>query len=163
MEIVRALQRNERDVCYACIESPHGHDAFLLHNPHYMNAVKAFFTTRLDKTGSVAMNPSDAPIDLFERHDWQTICEWVRPNSRVIDLGCGSGKLLLSLQAQKDVHGYGIEREILDVTACIENGVNVIQTNLNDGLHHLTQIILTTLFFRLPFKQLRIPSTCSKK
>ena len=82
------------------------------------------------------MNPSDAPIDLFERHDWQTICEWVRPNSRVIDLGCGSGKLLLSLQAQKDVHGYGIEREILDVTACIENGVNVIQTNLNDGLHH---------------------------
>ncbi len=42
-EIVRALLANQREVSYAEIESPHGHDAFLLDEPHYHDVVRAYF------------------------------------------------------------------------------------------------------------------------
>ena len=42
-EIVRALLQNRRDVSYAEIDAPHGHDAFLLDDPRYMQAVRAYF------------------------------------------------------------------------------------------------------------------------
>ena len=42
-EIVRALLANRREVSYAEIESPHGHDAFLMDEPHYHDMVRAYF------------------------------------------------------------------------------------------------------------------------
>ena len=42
-EIVKALLDNRRDVSYAEIDAPHGHDAFLLDDPRYMSAVRAYF------------------------------------------------------------------------------------------------------------------------
>ncbi|HJV83306.1 homoserine O-succinyltransferase MetX [Noviherbaspirillum sp.] len=42
-EIVQALVNNKRRVCYAEIDAPHGHDAFLLEDPRYMNVVKAYY------------------------------------------------------------------------------------------------------------------------
>jgi homoserine O-acetyltransferase/O-succinyltransferase len=42
-EIVAALIANDRDVTYAEIDAPHGHDAFLLDDPRYHAAVAAYF------------------------------------------------------------------------------------------------------------------------
>ncbi len=42
-EIVRALVRQRRDVSYAEIAAPHGHDAFLLDNAQYHAVVRAWF------------------------------------------------------------------------------------------------------------------------
>jgi len=42
-EIVEALIENERDVAYAEIDAPHGHDAFLLEDPRYHRVVRAYF------------------------------------------------------------------------------------------------------------------------
>jgi len=42
-EIVKALLDNQRDVSYAEIDAPHGHDAFLLDDPRYLQAVRAYF------------------------------------------------------------------------------------------------------------------------
>ena len=42
-EIVEALIRNRRDVVYAEIDAPHGHDAFLLDDVRYHRAVAAYF------------------------------------------------------------------------------------------------------------------------
>ena len=42
-EIVKALVRQRRDVSYAEIAAPHGHDAFLLDNPQYHGVVRAWF------------------------------------------------------------------------------------------------------------------------
>ncbi|HEX8603243.1 MAG TPA: homoserine O-acetyltransferase [Pseudoduganella sp.] len=42
-EIVQALLANRREVTYAEIDAPHGHDAFLLEDPRYMNMVRAYF------------------------------------------------------------------------------------------------------------------------
>ena len=42
-EIVKALVANRRDVSYAEIDAPHGHDAFLLDDARYMAVVRAYF------------------------------------------------------------------------------------------------------------------------
>jgi homoserine O-acetyltransferase len=42
-EIVKALLDNRREVSYAEIDAPHGHDAFLLDDPRYLQLVAAYF------------------------------------------------------------------------------------------------------------------------
>ena len=42
-EIVKALLDNKRDVSYAEIDAPHGHDAFLLDDPRYLSVVSSYF------------------------------------------------------------------------------------------------------------------------
>ena len=46
-EIVKALLDNQRDVSYAEIDAPHGHDAFLLDDPRYMGVVRSYFQSRV--------------------------------------------------------------------------------------------------------------------
>ncbi|NOR39734.1 MAG: methionine biosynthesis protein MetW [Gammaproteobacteria bacterium] len=68
------------------------------------------------------------------RQDLATISEWIRPGSRVLDLGCGDGTLLGQLQEKRQVTGYGLEIDDDNVTRCIKAGVNVLQTDLDAGL-----------------------------
>ncbi len=42
-EIVKSLLENNRDVSYAEIDAPHGHDAFLLDDPRYMSVMRSYF------------------------------------------------------------------------------------------------------------------------
>lgn len=42
-ELVKALLDNRRDVSYAEIDAPHGHDAFLLEDPRYLSVVRSYF------------------------------------------------------------------------------------------------------------------------
>jgi homoserine O-acetyltransferase len=42
-EIVKALLDNQRDVSYAEIDAPHGHDAFLLEDSRYLGIVRSYF------------------------------------------------------------------------------------------------------------------------
>jgi len=51
-EIVKALLDNKRDVTYAEINAPHGHDAFLLDDPRYMGVVRSYFDSVLRALGS---------------------------------------------------------------------------------------------------------------
>jgi homoserine O-acetyltransferase len=51
-EIVEALIRNGRDVAYAEIDAPHGHDAFLLEDPRYHKVVAAYFDNVAREVGA---------------------------------------------------------------------------------------------------------------
>ena len=51
-EIVKALLDNRREVTYAEIEAPHGHDAFLLEDPRYHRLVAAYFDRVAKETGA---------------------------------------------------------------------------------------------------------------
>ena len=66
------------------------------------------------------------------RFDLQIIASWIEPGSRVIDLGCGEGELLKYLINHKNVSGNGIEHNESRVALCIENGLSVLQGDINE-------------------------------
>lgn len=68
------------------------------------------------------------------RPDLALICDWIKPGSRILDLGCGDGALLAHLAATRQVRGYGLEIDADNVVRCIGAGVNVIQADLDEGL-----------------------------
>ena len=70
----------------------------------------------------------------LQRADFDAIAGWVRPGSRVLDLGCGDGVLLKYLKGARGVTGYGVEIDDVNVLGCVTNGVNVIQSDLERGL-----------------------------
>ena len=51
-EIVQALVSNRRQVTYAEIDAPHGHDAFLLDDPRYLNLVRAYYEQVWNETNA---------------------------------------------------------------------------------------------------------------
>jgi methionine biosynthesis protein MetW len=71
---------------------------------------------------------------LSGRSDFQAIAAWVKPDCSVLDLGCGDGLLLKYLKETRDARGYGIDIDDANVLACVKNGVNVIQSDLERGL-----------------------------
>jgi methionine biosynthesis protein MetW len=68
------------------------------------------------------------------RADLVRIAQWVRPDSSVLDLGCGDGALLGHLKQTKGIRGVGVEISDARVLSCVQRGVHVIQQNLEDGL-----------------------------
>lgn len=62
------------------------------------------------------------------------ITQEIDPGSRVIDLGCGGGRLLRRL---RDAHGcdvLGVELEMSEIVAAFEQGIPVVQADLDRGL-----------------------------
>jgi homoserine O-acetyltransferase len=57
-EIVKALLDNRADVCYAEIDAPHGHDAFLLEDPRYHALVRAYFDNIALGPGGISQGAS---------------------------------------------------------------------------------------------------------
>ena len=68
------------------------------------------------------------------RPDFAAIAAWIPQGASVLDLGCGDGSLLRYLQDARKVRGYGVEINDLNIVACIQNEVNVIQGDLESGL-----------------------------
>jgi len=140
-EIVKALVDRRRDVCYAEIDAPHGHDAFLLDNPQYHALVRAYFdNVASDANYSTFRFGSELKRKLAERErqvgraDFALIAGWLPQGANVLDLGCGDGSLLAYLAREKNVRGYGVEIADAGVLASVRNGVNVLQSDLETGL-----------------------------
>jgi len=70
------------------------------------------------------------------RADLQIIQNWIEPNSRVLDLGCGDGSLLHYLKTNKHINDMGLEIKADEIRSCLENGVNVIEQDLDKGLEN---------------------------
>ena len=74
---------------------------------------------------------------MITRADFAAIASWIPEGARVLDLGCGDGALLAYLKETRGVSGYGIENDEASIVACIANGVNVIQVNLEAGMNEI--------------------------
>ena len=68
------------------------------------------------------------------RPDLAAIAQWVAPQARVLDLGCGDGSLLRTLWQERQAPGYGVEIDDAAVLDCVDNDVNVLQVDLESGL-----------------------------
>lgn len=68
------------------------------------------------------------------RYDLSVVASWIKPGTKVLDLGCGSGDLLHILSVDKDVRGTGIEAEEEKVTRGIEKGLSILHGDINEEL-----------------------------
>ncbi|MBL42710.1 MAG: methionine biosynthesis protein MetW [Rhodospirillaceae bacterium] len=69
------------------------------------------------------------------RPDEYAIANLVRPSTRVLDIGCGDGSLLIHLTREKNVVGRGIELSQEGVNFCVSKGLSVIQGNADTDLN----------------------------
>jgi methionine biosynthesis protein MetW len=59
--------------------------------------------------------------------DMQVIGEWVEPQSRVLDLGCGRGELMAYLVQAKQVSATGVDLDFARISACVSRGLSAYQ------------------------------------
>ena len=67
--------------------------------------------------------------DLIMRH--------IDTGARVIDLGCGDGRLMQRLQTESQCNVLGIDVEQSNIRAVIERGLPVVAADLNQGLQDI--------------------------
>jgi len=106
----------------------------------------------------------------LKRFDLQIIASWIKPDTRILDLGCGEGDLLLYLKQNKEVNGIGIENRESKVDLCIAKGVSILQGDINEeGLDYrkdtFEYVILSQTLQQLhyPEKLLKEPLAKGKK
>jgi len=139
-DIVNALIANNAPVRYCEVQSPCGHDAFLL--PHdldrYGEMIRAFLDqlTPAPRAAPAARGEAYGPTSIFYQHrlDYERIAELVPPGASVLDLGCGSGTFLAGLRATNHRRLVGVELDEQKILTGIGRGLDIIQADLNRGL-----------------------------
>jgi len=72
------------------------------------------------------------------RKDFKIITDWVKQDSRILDLGCGDGTLLKMLNSERNTSGYGIDASIDKIIKSLDNDINVINADINDRLDYFS-------------------------
>lgn len=143
-EIVDALAADRKDVSYCNIDSPYGHDAFLLESESLGSLVAAFLKATykpdikrtVKTTVETEMKASRFGHSRRARVDYEIIESLIEPNSTVLDVGCGDGQLLANLAKDKNIKAEGIELDYNSVLACINRSIPIVQRNIERGLDH---------------------------
>lgn len=91
------------------------------------------------------------------RIDHQLAEKWIKPKSRVLDLGCGDGTLLLHLQKTLGVTGYGLEIDEAKINEAISKGLNIIEQDLNDGLARFSDNSFDTVVMARALQAVKSP------
>ena len=68
------------------------------------------------------------------RYDFPIIANWIMSNAKVLDLGCGDGELLNYLKKERNITGYGIEKDPDKWLKSLKIGINVLQVDIEAGL-----------------------------
>lgn len=68
------------------------------------------------------------------RYDLEIIASLIKPNAKVLDIGCGNGELLNFLKKNKNTDGRGLEISQSQVSKALTNGISVIQGNAEKDL-----------------------------
>jgi homoserine O-acetyltransferase len=145
--IVNALKACSKEVSFCNIDSHFGHDSFLLETTTLAEFISSFLESTF-KTPSEKQIRAEAAIitkrahDRYEeakrtRIDYQLISSLIKPGSTVLDIGCGDGKLLSNLKADKNVTGVGIELNQDLILACVSRRLNAVQYDIERGLDHI--------------------------
>ncbi|MBF0521900.1 MAG: methionine biosynthesis protein MetW [Candidatus Omnitrophica bacterium] len=65
---------------------------------------------------------------------YKIILDFIEPNARVLDLGCGDGSLLSMLIKERHCTGTGVEIDEDAIYKCVENGISVSHGDIDTEL-----------------------------
>jgi homoserine O-acetyltransferase len=139
-DIVDALISNRADVSYCDIQSGCGHDAFLLSDDfdRYGEMIRAFVNNLAPAPISLGIEKEELPgtTSIFHerRLDYDRIVELIPPSASVLDLGCGTGRLLARLKHHGRGRLVGVELDERKILGALRRNLDVIQADLNAGL-----------------------------
>lgn len=85
------------------------------------------------------------------------IPEWVAQGSRVLDLGCGDGRLLAELIKSHGITGLGLELDPEKIAICIDRGLSAVQQDLNRGLNNFLDQQFDTVVMTQTLQAIRRP------
>ena len=168
LEIVSALRSRNIDVAFCELSSQYGHDAFLLETKDQTEMISGFLASvsrdlASDTEGQSAFSagetypPKRVANALSTRPDYAMIAALVEPASRVLDLGCGEGELLASLQEQKGVRARGVEIDPNKVRRAIASGVSAYQSDIDQGLIDYPDKIFDFVILSQTLQETRYP------
>lgn len=160
-EIVESLHRMGKDASYLELDDKHGHDSFLINSDNFLRAVRVFFSG-MDEKEEQDQNldrfrPVSNRYEVKKVADFKVIDEWVSPESRILDLGCGRGILLEHLRNTKGIKGLGIDFERSKATSCIARGVSVYQQDIRMALKNLADDSFDWVIFSRMVEELTEP------
>lgn len=70
------------------------------------------------------------------RYDLEIIANLIKPDSSVLDIGCGDGELLAYLRDTKNTEGRGLEISQTQINRAIKKGISVIQGDAQNDLSY---------------------------
>jgi len=143
-EIISALAAADKDVSYCNIDSPSGHDAFLLEHEKLGLLIGSF----IQATYYQITNPGKYIFKDFQcqhtaesvkqvtraRIDYELIESLIEPHSNVLDVGSGDGELLTRLIEDKNITAKSVELDQELVIHCIRRGLSTIHWDIERGL-----------------------------
>ena len=143
-QIVNALIGANHPVTYCNVDASGGHDAFLLEEKlSIYGGLIAAFTANVDDAGA-ARAPDRAATraqpgratNIFDSHrlDHDVMLQLIPAGASVLDLGCGDGVLLSLLRERGHTRLVGVELEESSVLTCVEQRLDVVQHDLEQGL-----------------------------
>jgi methionine biosynthesis protein MetW len=62
--------------------------------------------------------------------DMQILADWIEPEARVLDLGCGRGVLLEFLAQTRKARAFGVDLDFNKIAACVRRGVSAYQGDM---------------------------------
>ena len=85
------------------------------------------------------------------------IPDWVTKDTRVLDLGCGNGDLLAQLVKSHKIDALGLELDPEKIATCLDQGLSVIQQDLNSGLSNFNDQQFDTVIMTQTLQAIRRP------
>lgn len=140
-QIVDALVRQSKRVSACEIESPAGHDSFLLEDNMRLGSamIASFLAIEAGSSGPIRVPEephADEPTSIFyaQRLDYEMILRLLPERASVVDLGCGNGELLAILRDRGHQPLLGLERDQQAVADCIARGFDTVHADLDEGV-----------------------------
>ena len=91
------------------------------------------------------------------------ISGWIKEESSLLDLGCGTGQFLSSLISEKNVRAQGIEINEEAVQRCLALGLSVIQQDIDVGLSEYGDKSFDYVVLNQTFQQVKKPDFVLKE
>ena len=139
--LVDALVAQGRSVSSCVIESPAGHDSFLLEDSMVLGTrmIASVLAAQPGYTGPIRVpeeSRPDEPTNIFftNRLDYGLILRLMPERASIVDLGCGNGELLSILRDRNHAPLLGIERDATEVAQSVGRGLDTIHADVDQGL-----------------------------